>query len=388
VRLLLALLAIAIVAQAHWTHDDSLAREIGAPPGEDDIDVGSLSDELISTSVQNVPQRTYRVTVGTRATGAASHTVGATVHAYLMSLKGDGGTAWVPGATHDDAGGQEPRYYMGPMMGYDQALIQAPPLRFGSTPVIMPGGSACTLPDSSDKSKNNFCDSATGSQQGTGGTNEALADQSVCEPNNKECQNAFENDGAGGSGGKGMGYIHGATQKLCNTPACQGSDQMFTGPIQRGQVKFEDVGQITAVQFIEKKDTHRTRCETELTGAGNSQDTAEFSCSSPWSPAFIKVSTNNPQTGIGNGIFYIKPRSDLTVGTLMISSAGAVSKKVVKLEARPAAPTDSGLPADESFNAVLSKCTAQTCEEEMDTALGLTQMRTEFGEVYASDAEF
>ena len=35
--------------------------------------------------VQNVPQRTYRVTVGTRATGAASHTVGATVHAYLVT---------------------------------------------------------------------------------------------------------------------------------------------------------------------------------------------------------------------------------------------------------------------------------------------------------------
>ena len=56
-----ALLAIAIVAQAHWTHDDSLAREIGAPPGEDDIDVGSLSDELISTSGEPIRQLNGKV---------------------------------------------------------------------------------------------------------------------------------------------------------------------------------------------------------------------------------------------------------------------------------------------------------------------------------------
>jgi len=46
-KLLLGLLVIGVVT-AHWTHDDPLAREIGSPPAEEDVDVAAKSDELIS----------------------------------------------------------------------------------------------------------------------------------------------------------------------------------------------------------------------------------------------------------------------------------------------------------------------------------------------------
>merc|ERR1712188_156555 len=85
-------------------------------------------------------------------------------------------------------------------------------------------------------------------------------------------------------------------------------------------------------------------------------------------PAFVKISTNDPKTGIGNGIFYIRPRDDLLVGTYGVKGADNQEQDVTEeLKAKPAAPTESGLPDDNSFNAVLPKCIAQTCEEEMDT---------------------
>merc|ERR1712022_73914 len=69
----LVFLALALaVASAHWTHDDELAREIGPPPGEEDIDVASLSDELLGESAKSITMKTYRVTVGTRANGGST----------------------------------------------------------------------------------------------------------------------------------------------------------------------------------------------------------------------------------------------------------------------------------------------------------------------------
>merc|ERR1719231_300833 len=45
----IVLLALAAVVTAHWTHDDALEREIGAPAGEADVDVSMLADEVVST---------------------------------------------------------------------------------------------------------------------------------------------------------------------------------------------------------------------------------------------------------------------------------------------------------------------------------------------------
>jgi len=43
----IVLLALAVVVTGHWTHDDALAREIGAPAGEADLDVSMLADEVV-----------------------------------------------------------------------------------------------------------------------------------------------------------------------------------------------------------------------------------------------------------------------------------------------------------------------------------------------------
>merc|ERR1712196_58841 len=104
-------------------------------------------------------------------------------------------------------------------------------------------------------------------------------------------------------------------------------------------------------------------------------------CSSPWSPSFVKISTNDPMTGIGNGVYYVKPRGDLKVGTYGIKGEGdKLVDNTEDLKAKPADPsTASGLPENNSFNAVLTKCVAQTCEEEMDTKFGMMDMKDEFG---------
>merc|ERR1711998_159082 len=43
----IVLLALAVVVTGHWTHDDALAREIGAPAGEADVGVSMLADEVV-----------------------------------------------------------------------------------------------------------------------------------------------------------------------------------------------------------------------------------------------------------------------------------------------------------------------------------------------------
>lgn len=261
------------------------------------------------------------------------------------------------------------------MMGYAAAQEQAPPLRFGAIPLIVPhaadASATCHQKDTTFYTSE-FCSASN------------LASYDRCEPNNKACTQAFKDDGAG-NGQVALGYARGAPQTLCDTPACGPEERLKTGPIQRGQVYFKNVGQISALKLEEDRNTDMTSCERAKAAASGA---CVSCCSSPWYPAFVKVSTNNPQTGIGNGIFYIKPRADLVVGTVQQTTATGTVDKTTILDARPAAPTDSGLPEDESFNAVLSKCIAQTCEEEMDTALGMTQMKTDFGEAYATDAEF
>merc|ERR1712146_826273 len=89
-----------------------------------------------------------------------------------------------------------------------------------------------------------------------------------------------------------------------------------TGPIQRGQVKFANVGQI--VEVVMKEDVVWSGSNKCYSMPGRSKR----DCSSPWSPSFVKISTNNPKTGIGNGVYYVKPRGDLKVGTYGIKGEG------------------------------------------------------------------
>jgi|ERR1711907_13513 len=349
-RTLLALLALAIVANAHWTHDESLAREIGPPPGEEDIDVASLSDELISTGEKEAEDedKTYRVTVGTRAILKDGSTqVGGSTSKFKIWLKG--------ADTADFVGGKHVRYYQGPVMTYDIAEEMAPAFRYGMVPLIDTDGE-CTGDDSATRMPK-ICNA------------DLAKELDPCEPNGKACKRAIS-DG-------GVGYALGPLTKLDNNP--EGTSFVETGPIQRGQVKFKDVGQITEAKMAEDVSwAADNQCYSQP--GRNKRD-----CSSPWAPAFVKISTNDPKTGIGNGIFYIRPRDDLLVGTYGVKGADNQEQDVTEeLKAKPAAPTESGLPDDNSFNAVLTKCIAQTCEEEMDTKFGMLSMKTEFGETYES----
>jgi len=334
--IVLACVALAMVANAHWTHDESLAREIGNPPGEEDVDVAGLSDELISTTEGADEDKTYRVTVGTRAKGGSTSK-------FKIWLKGPDNA--------EPVGGKHLRYYQGPVMSYELAEEMAPAFRFGMTPLIDKDGE-CSGTDSATKMPK-VCSPTLAKEL------------DPCEPNGKACKRAIE-DG-------GVGYAQGPVTKLQQDTS--GDSYVETGPIQRGQVKFANVGQI--VEVVMKEDVVWSGSNKCYSMPGRSKR----DCSSPWSPSFVKISTNDPKTGIGNGVYYVKPRGDLKVGTYGIKGEGnKLVDNTEDLKAKPADPsTASGLPENNSFNAVLTKCVAQTCEEEMDTKFGMMDMKDEFG---------
>merc|ERR1711907_586085 len=166
----LVFLALALaVASAHWTHDDELAREIGPPPGEEDIDVASLSDELISTQEKTVAFKTYRVTVGTRAGKGSSSQ-------FKMSLMGCQ-TSDAGSCTADYVPGAHLRYYQGPFMTYALAAEIAPQFRPGMQPVI---------------DKRRMCSGEdTVTKMPLVCTADMAKDMFPCEPNGKDCKSAI-----------------------------------------------------------------------------------------------------------------------------------------------------------------------------------------------------
>jgi hypothetical protein len=343
------LLALALVAaaSAHWTHDDSLAQEIGPPPGEEDV--ATLSDAALGET-SDVKDRTYRVTIGTRAKGPPNgknngefHSGGSTSK-FKIKMKGP---------DNDEAvGDKDIRYYQGPLMTYARAATMAPEFRLGMRPLIDKDGQCNGKERATHMPKT--CEGAL------------VNDLDACEPNGKACKRAVED--------QGVGYAFGPVTKLFNDP--KGDSYVETGMIQRGQVQMQDVGQIVEVIIREDVKWDATnKCY-------NGGERPKRDCSSPWSPSFVKVSTNNPQTGIGNGIYYIEPRSDLYVGTYGIKGANNQEEdKSEDLVARPRDPsTESGLPENNAFNAILTKCVASSCEEELDTKLRIAEMREEFEE--------
>jgi hypothetical protein len=340
--------AIAAVASAHWTHDDELAREIGPPPGEEDIDVASLSDELLgeSAKAKSITMKTYRVTVGTRANKGSTSK-------FKFSLTGCE-TSDAGSCTSAPVGNGHLRYYQGPFMTYALAQDLAPEFRPGMMPVV---------------DKNRLCsglDAAT--KMLLVCSKDQTATMFPCEPNGKDCKSAI-------TGGY-VGYAQGPVTKLYG--AVDQGAQIETGPIQRTQIEMQDVGQITGV-YMEEDVVFSSSNPCYTNGASKRQ------CSSTWGPSFVKVSTNDPKTGIGNGVFYVEPRSDLLVGTRGITGANnAIVDATDKLEAGPP-DSSGGIPTDGTQNAILKKCIAQQCEEEMDTKLRLMEMKTEFGESYEAE---
>merc|ERR1712057_75898 len=138
----LALIALtALTVSAHWTHDESLAREIGPPPGEEDVEVASLEghEELLQTKTGTT--KTYRITFGTVYT---SGELRASMSNFKVALKGakpaapEAGkaTQWNEDTTWQTNADNQIRYYQGSFMTYAKAKEGAPDLHPGMTPFI------------------------------------------------------------------------------------------------------------------------------------------------------------------------------------------------------------------------------------------------------------
>merc|ERR1711907_19589 len=363
-KLLLALLVVA-VATAHWTHDDSLAREIGAPPGqEEDADVVALSDELISESeTSGEGKKLYRITIGTAwVPGDESPSKqfswynGGSSQPIEFKMKGQKG--WSAGSTDDitiveDGSWAILRYYNGPFMDYDMAGVVAPTLLPGLVPLLTGTRVLCygrNLPKLGRRVKD--CNKKV--------EGEATEELDWCEPNTKACKSKLQckESSKNSLDCTGIGYARPPPTKLKMGPEA-GSSTLDVGLIQRGQIDYLDVGDILEVQIQSIK----------VDGC----DLGTYECSSPWYPKFIKVNSNAPKSGVGNGIYYIHPMEDLHTGmTKMTSPAGVDSySKDMYIVAKPGAVPDDATTSDmtASHNAELVKCVAQQCEEEMDAKL-------------------
>jgi len=354
-KLLLALTLTVAVVSAHWTHDESLAREIGAPPGEEDVDVGSLADELISEKegVSSEGERTYRVTIGTRAMGKTvpygglpNWYGGGSNHAVRVSLRGpEDSTA---------TGNRVLRYYQGPSMTYKSAEKLAPELHPGLVPLIANNAFPCAGKDPGLKIQYD-CNKFSPSLR------DATDKMTWCEPNNKACISAIQN--------MQVGYAEAPVTRM--ESGVNEEDGFFeTGMIQRGQVEMKDVGDILEVQM--REDASFSAANPCIAAGMQS-----YQCSSPWYPSFVKVSTNSPKTGIGNGIYYVHPGDTVHVGVILMDQVPNVDPypedPPMELIAKP-----GPIPEDlVTHNSELTKCVAQTCEEEMDTKLGMAEMGDE-----------
>lgn len=354
----LVLLAVT-VCSAHWTHDESLAREIGAPPGEEDVEVANLGESDSLGAIKN-----YRITFGTTVAGGK---LGSSNSQFKVHLKGarpkapkaGQATAWSIDTDWKSADGGIMRYYQGAFLSYALAKSSAPELHPGMTPLVDTLQAGCS---NLKNGKMKPCPAAT------------AATLDSCEPGAKACKNSIKMAQVAWTDGKVTQLVNGIN---FDTNTEEQGPKM--GPIQRGQFEMEDVGKIVAVKISEVKSyTPSDACYSKATGF------RKAACSSPWRPAFVKINTNDAKTGIGDGVFYIAPcdAATLKVGVYVMSGGKGqpdIEKGPVDLLALPLAAGDSKCP--KSQNAILTKCAAQTCEEEMDTRLGLMDTeRYEFAE--------
>merc|ERR1711907_40961 len=384
-KLLLALLVVA-VATAHWTHDDSLAREIGAPPGqEEDADVVALSDELISESETSDDTITYRITIGTAWVPGGNPTQspfgnqwmwynGGSSQPLEVMMKGRKG--WSAGSNDDqslleDGSWKILRYYQGPFMDYSKAGLLAPTLLPGLVPVLTANLLCFGVDDPLDGKRVKDCNAKTWPQEATN-----ILDW--CEPNTKTCKAKLgcKETSKDSIDCTGLGYARPPKTELKLGPEANAAT-MDVGLIQRAQVQYLDVAEILEVQL-------KSKVVDGCTGAGLSA----WACSSPWWPKFIKINTNNAKTGVGNGIYYLHPMTDLHTGiTRLINPDGTHSDTSdMYIKAKPGeVPSDvTTSTMVGSHNTELVKCVAQQCEEELDAKNGLTA----YEELMAEKREF
>merc|ERR1711988_938232 len=385
---LLLVLALAATANAHWTHDESLAREIGPPPGEEDVDVSALSDELISEAektgekakAQNdeIGDKRFRITFGTMyyENIPAGHIEpalsqwknGASNSQFQVSLKGEQEKTKSSGA-EKFTNPSTIEYYVGPAMTYAMAPKQAPQLHPGMVPLVPTDTMSCAGFQSTGILKN--CADCTD----CGGVN-APDKMTRCEPNTKMCIAMLADRATGAYAVGQVGYAPAkpisvaATDPTTTTP-------MKMGLIQRGQIYGRDVGQITEVTITEQDMIAGNGANIEkCAGIAPPNDNEDWKCSDPWFPSFAKISTNDPKTGIGNGIYYIHPQVGQFIGKLKQSLPGTgldEGKLVAKAEA-----LENAAWTGDPHNAQIKKCVAQVCEEEMDAFYGMSEMTEEF----------
>lgn len=330
-RFALVLLAVA-ACSAHWTHDESLAREIGPPPGEEDVEVATLGE-----SAGAVKQ--YRITFGTQVVAGK---LGASQSQFKVSLKGakpkapaaGKAVAWTQDTEWKTAEGGIIRYYQGAHLSYALAKTQAPELHPGMTPLVDTLQAGCS---NLKNGKMKPCPKAT------------AASLDPCEPGAKNCKQAISQ--------AMVAYAYGKTHQLINGINFANNKEIkgpVMGPIQRGQFEMEDVGKIISVKINEVRSyTPSDPCYSKATGM------RKAFCSSPWRPAFIKISTNDAQTGVGDGTYYIAPcdASTLKIGVYRMSG-GPGAPDIEKGPVDLIALGMSGGKCSKAHNAVLTKCAA------------------------------
>merc|ERR1712072_72375 len=189
-KFVLALLFVAAVS-AHWTHDDSLAREIGPPPGEEDVEVANLGE-----SAGAVKQ--YRITFGTQVVGGK---LGASQSQFKVALKGakpkapaaGQAIAWTQDTTWKEHADNVIKYYQGVHLTYALAKTTAPELHPGMSPLVDTLQAGCS---NLKNGKMKPCDAATAKTL------------NACEPGAKACKNAI--------GQAMVAYAYGKTHQLIN----------------------------------------------------------------------------------------------------------------------------------------------------------------------------
>jgi len=356
------------------------------------VDVSALSDELISEAektgdkakAQNdeIGDKRFRITFGTMYYKdiPAGHSEpplnqwknGASNSQFKVSLKGEQEKTKSSGA-EKFVNPSTIEYYVGPAMTYDMAPKQAPQLHPGMIPLIPTETMKCAGLTANGILKN--CAAIVGAQ--------APDVMTRCEPNTKMCISQLSSRATGAYEVGSVGYAPAKPVSVATSDPTAASN-MKMGLIQRGQIYGRDVGQITEVEITEQDMISGNAANQEkCAGTPAPNDNEDWKCSDPWFPSFAKISTNDPKTGIGNGIYYIHPQTGLFIGKLQQTlppTADASTTAPIddgKLVAKATAVANAGVNGD-PHNAQIKKCVAQVCEEEMDAFYGMSEMTDEF----------
>jgi hypothetical protein len=133
-------------------------------------------------------------------------------------------------------------------------------------------------------------------------------------------------------------------REIFSVDSTNNGDGMYTGGAGKIEGTWPDVGQITGVKLSVTNGATESNGECPLC----------IPSDEAWTPAWIKISTNDPQTGIGNGVYYVTGIGG--VG----NPDGDTNSPVVTL---------SSTSDDDNVQPKVKKCLAQFCERSMDAKM-------------------